>query len=331
MAAKQRLLVYCATYLAVIWIVGTIPLASVLLEYGGIPLCPGTSLGWFAATLYSAFFIYPAAIGGLCMVALLLPFVTALLLTRAHHTTYIFFAFYILTTIIIAGLEFHASPNALFQIPTSTIAVNQHFLGGLVDACDGHTFAMYQQQLPALITTGSSYTGWLYYPGFVAQALMQNALFVVFVAFLYYPKVEIVRRAPYLPDTIFFVLGYAVFLGSIWCLFRLTYRHDVLRLLNVNNPFIGDYAIIALYVIVLAVFVAYFQFNLEQLAKTISQIGQFLVFVGGVAFVQFDQADRFFGTQASITNIFVLFLLFVFISALTLAFLLRSSKRSRMR
>jgi hypothetical protein len=326
MSPNQRVLAGCAIYLAAIWIVGSLPLLSVLLEYGKYPLCQDTSLGWFIATLYGPFFIYPVAIGGLSMVALLLPLATSILLSRASNAIYVFLGFYVVTTVVVAALEFHSSPNALFQIPADRIMASPSFVEGLRMACAGREFAGYSAQLPALIATGTSYTGWVYYVGFVAQALMQNALFIVFVAFVYYPKKEITRRAPYLQKTIFFVLGYAVFLGSIWCLFRISYRNDMAALLNQNNPFAGDYAIIALYAVVLAVFVAYFEFNLEQLAKTIAQIGQFLVFVGGVTLVQRDVGGSFFGTRASVMNIVVLSLLFVFISALTLAFLLRSKQ-----
>lgn len=157
---------------------------------------------------------------------------------------------------------------------------------------------------------------------------MQNALFVVFLGFLYFRRATVVRAAPsYLGERIFFVLGYAVFLGSIWGLFRLSYRRDMLELLAINNPFVSDYLVVALYALALAVFVAYFEFNLEQVAKTISQIGQLLVFVGGAAFVDFGQTDRLFGSRASIVNIFALFMLFLFISALTAAFVLRRSQR----
>src|SRR5271169_3365575 len=120
-------------------------------------------------------------------------------------------------------------------------------------------------------------------------------------------EADIARSAPYLGDRVFFVLGYAIFLGSIWCLFRLSYRRDMLDLFAISNPSVGDYLTVALYAIALAIFVAYFEFNLEQLAKTISQIGQFLVFLGGAAFVQFKQADNLFGTRASVVNIFALF------------------------
>jgi hypothetical protein len=205
--------------------------------------------------------------------------------------------------------------------------VSSQFLTGLASACSGSAFPGYRTELPALIAAGTSVTGWLYYPGFIAQALMHNALFVVFVASVYFPKRVIAQRAPYLNDAIFFVLGYALFLGSIWCMFRLSYRHDMFNLLRVDNPFFGDWAAIFLYFAVLAVFVTYFQFGLEQLAKTISTIFQFLVFVGGVAYIQFDQADRFFGTKASVLNVIVLFLLFVFLSTLSLAFLLRAAGR----
>ena len=110
-------------------------------------------------------------------------------------------------------------------------------------------------------------------------------------------------------------------------MFRLTYRHDMFNLLGVDNPFLGDWAVIFLYFVVLAVFVLYFGLGLEQFAKTISTIFQFFVFVLGVGYIQFNQADRFFGTKATVMNVFVLFLLFVFLSALTLAFLLRAAER----
>src|SRR5262249_9063514 len=161
----------------------------------------------------------------------------------------VFSGFYFITTAIVSFLEFYSSPNALFQIPPDSITAAPGFLEGLRMACNRHEFTGYQEQLPALIASGRSYTGYVYYFGFVAQALMQNALFIVFVAFIYYPKKEIVKRATYLPKSIFFVLGYAVFLGSIWCLFRLSYRNDMLNLLGQKNPFVGDYGIIALYAI----------------------------------------------------------------------------------
>src|SRR5205823_111590 len=132
----------------------------------------------------------------------------------------------------------------------------------------------------------------------------------------------IVRKAPYLQNAIFYILGYALFLGSIWCLFRLSYRNDI-KLFDITNPFAGDYGVIALYVIVLAVWVLYFQFNLEQLAKTAAQIGQLAVVAGGAAVVHFDSAGTFFGTHASVTNILTLTLLFLFVTALVAAFLLR--------
>jgi hypothetical protein len=329
MRAKHKLLAYCATYLAAIWITASIPLASVLYEFGNIPLCGDTSLGWFIATFYGSFFIYPVAIGGLSMAALVLPLATSISLSKSSNAIYLFLGFYVVTTAIVAFLEFHSSPDGLFQIPPDKIVASSTFFEGLRMACSGQTFAGYKDQLPAVIASGRSYTGSVYYVGFVAQALMQNTLFVVFVAFIYYPKEEIVRRAPYLQNTIFFVLGYAVFLGSIWCLFRISYRNDMWKLLAQNNPFGGDYAIIVLYALVLAVFVAYFEFNLEKLAKTIAQIGQFVVFIGGVALVHQDEAGTFFGTRASVMNIVVLSLLLIFISALTLAFLLRPQRPSK--
>jgi hypothetical protein len=326
MTAKQRLLSYCAGYLAIIWVVGVLPLGSVLYEFGGVPLCEGTSLGWFIATLYGGFFIYPIAIGGLSMAALVLPLATAITVAKSGRAIYALAGFYAVTTVSLVLLEIFGSPDAIFQVPAAKITGNAAFFGGLRTACGGDKFAGYQEQFRAMFGTERPLTNLVYYIGFVAQTLMQNALFVVFVAFIYFPKKEIQKKAPYLGHVIFFVLGYAIFLGSIWCLFRISYRNDMASLLGQNNSFIGDVAIIVLYGVVLAVFVAYFEFDLEKLAKTISQISQFLVFVGGVALVSKEQVHSVFGARASLMNIVVLFLLFVFLSALTLAFLLRSQK-----
>jgi hypothetical protein len=261
------------------------------------------------------------------MAALVLPLATVVSLTHGGRAGYVLLAFYVATTAIICFLEFHSSPNALFQVPSNIIAGHPAFLAGLNKAvCKAQPFADYRNQLGPLIAAGRSFTGAIYYVGFVALTLMQNALFIVFVAFIYYQRAAIMRNAPYLQSVIPYILGYAIFLGSIWCLFRLAYRNDMPKLFAVTNSFGGDYGIIALYMIVLAVWVLYFQFNLEQLAKTAAQIGQLAVVVGGAAVVRFDTAGTFFGTGASVWNILTLTLLFFFITVLVAAFLLREQR-----
>jgi hypothetical protein len=101
-------------------------------------------------------------------------------------------------------LEFR-SPTALFQIPPEVITSNQPFWNGLVNACSSNhiPFSEYQAQFDTLNASRHSYTGWLYYPGFIAQTLMQNLLFIVLVAFVLFPKSEILKRAPLVPGAIF--------------------------------------------------------------------------------------------------------------------------------
>jgi hypothetical protein len=234
--------------------------------------------------------------------------------------------FYAATTTAIAIFEFAGSPYAVFEVDPQ-ILQGHSFIAGLEKACGGGKFPEYQAQLKELVAAGSSYTRWAYYVGFVAQTLMQNAVFVVFLAFIYFDKAKLIRSAPYLKDAIFYILGYAVFLGSIWCLFRLTHRNEMTVMFGHASRFAGDYAIVALYGVVLMVFIAYFEFGLEKLAKTLAHLGQFLTFALGVVVVNQNQASIFFGRQASIFNIFVLFLLFVFISAITLAFFLKRYAR----
>jgi hypothetical protein len=322
MPVKHSPIVLTAIYLATIWVIAVLPLVSVLLEYGED--CAGTSLGWFIATLYGSFFIYPMMIGGMAMAAVLLPTASAVSLIRARKAEAAFIAFYAVTTLIIAVLEFR-SPTALFQIPPEGITSNQPFWNGLVNACSGNhiPFSEYQAQFHTLNASRHSYTGWFYYPGFIAQTLMQNLLFIVLVAFILYPKSEILKRAPLVPGAIFFVLGYAILLGSVWCLFRLSYRLDMMHLFNVNNPFVGDYAIICLYVVAIEVFIVYFQLDLEKLAKSISIVSQVIVLAGGAALFHWELFDQFFGTHATVNNVLTLCLLFIFLSTLTGALVLR--------
>jgi hypothetical protein len=209
------------------------------------------------------------------------------------------------------------------RVPSDVISSHQAFFSGLAGACKGDPFPDYKTQFDSLNLSQLSYTGWLYYPGFIAQTLMQNLLFIVLVLFLLYPKPEIIKRTPLLPGAIFFVLGYAILLGFVWCLFRLSYRHDMSQLLHTSNPFVGDYAIICLYVVAIAIFIVYFQFDLEKLAKAISLGSQVVVLAGGAALFQSDQLNKLFGTQASVSNVLAMCLLFIFLSALTGALVLR--------
>lgn len=176
-------------------------------------------------------------------------------------------------------------------MPPIRLAGSQGFFAGLAGACQGTPFTSYKANWPGITLATQSYTGLLTMLGLQLRLSCKTRFSSYFLVSCTSQQTEIVRSAPFLRERIFFVLGYAIFLGSIWCLFRLSYRRDMLDLFAFSNPFVGDYLIVALYAIALAIFVAYFEFNLEQMAKTISQIGQLLVFVGGAAFVQFKQAN----------------------------------------
>lgn len=327
MTGKQRLVVYCGSCLATLWALSCLPLVVVLFEYRGIALryCDAT-LGWFAATLYGSFFLYPVFIGGLSMAALLLPLATTILLVKQSRGAIAALGgFYVATTIAIAVLEFVGSPYAVFEINPVTLQRNPAFLSGLENACNGQVFRAYQQSL-AQMAGSVSYTKWAYHLGFVTQALMQNAVFVVFLAFIFFDRGKIKRSAPYLKDAVFYILGYAVFLGSIWCIFRLAHQNDMTLLFGEGSRFGGGYAIVGIYAIVLIVFIVYFELGFDQLAKTLAQIGQLLVFVSGVALTQHPYGSLFFGWKTSVVNLLVLFLVFVFVSAITLAFFLRRNR-----
>jgi hypothetical protein len=330
MSHKQMVLICCAAYLGVLWILASVPLAVVLFDYQGIDLkACGTTLGWFAAALYGSLFIYPTVIGGLAMAALLLPLATTvLLIEKSRSAALSLVGFYIVATIAVAALEFGASPRAVFEIDPELLRKHPTFLADLDTACANAStaskpFKGYQAELEKMLMAGGSYTRWAYHLGFVASALMQNALFVVFLAFIVYRKQQIVRTAPYLKNVIFYALGYALFLGSLWCLFRLTYINDMQSLFGESGGFGGGHFIVGLYALVLVVFVVYFEFGLEKLAKTLANLGQFVVFALGVAAVQTKHASFVFGHRVGIGTVLALFVLFAFTTAIVVAFFAR--------
>jgi hypothetical protein len=79
----------------------------------------------FIATLYGSFFIYPVAIGGLAMAALLLPLTAAFCTPKTNRPIYVLLGLYVVTTIIVCALEFYAEPGALFQVRADSIGVLQ--------------------------------------------------------------------------------------------------------------------------------------------------------------------------------------------------------------
>jgi hypothetical protein len=208
---KNRFVVASAVYLAIIWVIACLPLAAVLLEFGNVNLCPdGRMLGWFIATLYGSFFIFPAFVGGILAVALVLPLATTMALSLGKRESYVLVAFLIVTSVSICALEFIYSPGALFEVRPQVITSHPTFFAGVQSAaCRDQTFVGYSSQLGPLLASGRSSTGVLYYPGFVALTLMQNTLFVVFVAFLYFKREQIEQRAPYFSYGISYILGYS--------------------------------------------------------------------------------------------------------------------------
>ena len=287
--------------------------------------------GGLSRPFTGSFFIFPAFIGGLLAVALVLPLATTMLLSFGKCESYVLSAFLIVTSGFICILEFYYSPGALFEVRPQVITSHPAFLAGVQSAaCRDQTFVGYSSQLAPLLASGRSWTGVIYYPGFVALTLLQNTLFVVFVAFLYFKREQIERRAPYFSYGVSYdFLAMRCSLARSGVSFRLSYRNDMSRLFAISNPLAGDYAVILVFLLALAVWVLYFQLDLKKVSETVTQIAQLVTVVGGAVFVKFDTAGTFFGTRASLMNILVLSLLFVFISALVAAFLLKEQRRRR--
>src|SRR5262249_26209087 len=157
---------------------------------------------------------------------------------------------------LISLMEFYASPGAIFEIDPQVLLKNsegQAFVAYLQPICEPNTpffhgkFNEYQDKIRHLVTLGSSLSGAMYFVGVTGQALSFIILFAVFSLFIFFGKASVLKATPYLQNSIFFLLGCAIFYGSIWCLFRLTYRVDGNALFGQHNTFYADYAIVFLY------------------------------------------------------------------------------------
>ena len=336
MTLRKKVFVGSAVYLLLLWVLSSLPLAALVYDFGGIPLCKSnqSNLGWYLATYYGSLFIYPCVVGIFVLIALYLPLTTALMVgLKRERVLMLSGIFIIVTAALISFMEFYASPRAIFEIDPQVLRSNpegQAFLAYLDPICDPNTKALagkfdeYQQKIEQLVALGSSFSGAMYHVGVIAQALSFITLFTVFGLFIFFRKATLLRATTYFQSSIFFLLGCAIFYGSIWCLFRLTYRVDGNTLFGQHNTFYADYAIVFLYGIALLVFVLYFELELEKIAKKVSQVAQLLAFIFGIAIIQKGDASYIFGSRASLMNVLALFLLLVFLSVISLAFVIRT-------
>lgn len=330
MGPNRAAQLFSGIYLGLIWLISSLPLAVVWIEFRHVPFCE-SSFALFLTTYYGSYFLFFAVFGWLAAIALFFPFATAVTILLEHRSVlYTAIAMYAVMTAVVALVEFFGSPGAMFELSPRVLAApsGQQFLADFAKICDPSKkfeggYAVFQTKLQYLIQLGRSYSSAVYYFAFVAQALFLIAIFAVFIVAIRYRDRMRTLAPRFLRNAIFFLLGYAIFAVSMWCLLRISYRMDSDAIFGTNNPLYADYLIIALYAVVLAVYILYFEFAFEKLAKIMTSIGGFLTFVFGVTLVQKGMASQIIGIRASVFNLVAVILLFLLISLILLAFMLR--------
>jgi hypothetical protein len=94
------------------------------------------------------------------------------------------------------------------------------------------------------------------------------------------------------------------------------------------NPFYADVAIVVLYFIIWTIYILYFPLGLTSAASKVAPIAQFLLFAGGIASFQVGDTRFFFGSRATVMNIVILILLSLFISIISLVFILKRNRHT---
>jgi hypothetical protein len=139
----------------------------------------------------------------------------------------------------------------------------------------------------------------------------------VFGLIIYFRKLFIVQfldnaRLEWEKDNFFLLFGLALVIGSIWCVYRISYRTDNAAAFGPeNNDLTADYTVFWLYFAIITIYITFAGFDLEKLAKTGSQIAS----AAGIVGLSFTGVSgRFFGLDARFQNVLaVIVVLFVLI------------------
>jgi hypothetical protein len=343
---KAWLLRSASLYLLVLWVVASIPLASILWEFRDLPMCSGaaaTTVGWEQARYYGSFFVYPPFIGPFLVMALACPLATALNKLRAsiagRRTRDKWFAYACIAIlafgiVVLSIMEFTGSPDAIFQIRPEDLASadGRVFLDRLKPFCEAadeslkNGFDAYQGQIARFLEHGTSRTSMWYHIGFVASAALHLTLFVTLAVFLFIGRENIPKWAICAPKSEQFLLGAAIFFGAVWCFFRLTYRVETYRIFASIPGFLGDLGIVGLYIFAFALFAMFIWLDLDRLAARTSVIINFTVWLIGcisISIPALGVVTDIFGSHTSVLNLVVLQLLILFLGFLSVAPMLR--------
>lgn len=334
-----------AVLLGAICAISLLPLAVLYLEFSGFTFCHGPYWAYIAR-FYGSYFLFPI-FGILAAVFALRPFAAIGLILSQPQMKRIFqlaLGGAIALVTIVSILEFTGSPNALFEVAPAALqnGAGKTFFDNFQTACNGPRFAYagnydgnqpgtdkdksFQSQLGEAKKAGLSYSHYVYYLVLPVQAGLHSLLLTCFFVLIYLrkPFVDVFlsdRKLYFDKNNIFVLFGIALIVGSLWCLYRTSYRIDNDDLFGAhNNPLYDDQIVIYLYFAVVTVYIIWAGFDLEKIAKTASQVAAAVAVMGLSLNASKVITDNLFGLDASIQNFVGVFVLILVLISIGLIF-----------
>jgi hypothetical protein len=333
MVDDRRILTFSAVLLFSLWIASTIPLLAVLIEFP-TPACDSTRVGWFFARYWGSLFIYPAFLSGFALLAIYIPLTTVtryVLNNRAQLFTCL--GFLLCMTTLICFVEFSDSPLAPFEVPSSRLSTSPLWQD-IMHMCNHDlriNFTDYQKNISDLVRDERSFTGKTYYFGVVVQSISQIMIFICLAIFVRAGDSGIYKAAIVLPKANLFILGCAIFFGSIWCLFRMAYRADENSIFAFDggrllSGYSGDYIIVLIYTILFATYLMLSGSQLKAIEGRLSQLGTLVVYVCGIGAIKIADptfVTSFIGSRSTVGNVLFLVVGCALVSFLSMMFAMR--------
>lgn len=323
----SRALATSAVVWATVCTISLLPLVVLYFEFSGVSFCQGPYWA-FIAKFYGSYFLFPI-FGVLAAAFALRPSAVVWLVLsqpEMNRILHITLAGVVVLVAVASVLEFTGSPNALFEVAPSALqrGAGKTFYDRFQTACsaqfaykgnydgkpDGQgKDSSFQVQLGNAKAAGHSYSYYLYYLAIPFQVSLHGLLLACFfiLSYLRKPYIDTFlsdRKLDFDRNNIFVMFGVALIVGSIWCLYRTSYRIDNESLFGPgNNPLYADQVVIYLYFAVITAYVLWAGFDLEKIAKTVTQVAAAAAVMGLSLKASGVITDHLFGLTASVQNL----------------------------
>jgi hypothetical protein len=330
-----------AAFLFTISAISLVPIVVLAIEFRGRTFCD-QPLWAYIAKLYGSYFIFPV-FGMIAAICLVIPFAIILMILSLQNFRWILrlaVYFWIAFVVLASSIELFGSPRAVFEVAPRAFDARQGVTvyEKLSTICRpqfayASHFDTYQADLQNLLQdkNNRSFSGEIYLGVIPFQIALHATLLSVFLLAIYLKKPLIDKflataGLEWVRSNFFVVFGLSLIIGSIWCIYRLSYRIDQARAFGgehpflQNNPLLADYLIFGLYFIVVTLYIIFAGFDLEKVAKTSAQVAAAAGVLGFSAVAPLGYTSQFFGIDASIWDFIGMVVVLLILIALGLLF-----------